>query len=226
MEVDFGELLASEGGSSYEKHPVVWLYEWPQLLEELHLWNGAGEQTRIKAGSNPFPGSLTTKQGGLQPWADFSCQKFQNAHGKPFIRTKKKTRQLIFQRLLRQGRSEKECIGDFIFLNWEPESRRDLGTVLGSGMALRFLGSLFSISCARQVGIGILESWASGRSILIRETEPCTRFSLCWVGVSCQLSIIFSISMLLFLIFIFIFLLLLQVLHPSSDFCWIFPYFW
>lgn len=130
----------------------------PSFLRNCIYGMGLGSKPGSRQGSNPFPGSLTTKQGGLQPWADFSCQKFQNAHGKPFIRTKKKTRQLIFQWLLRQGRSEKECIGDFIFLNWEHESRRDLGTVLGSGMALRFLGSLFSISCARQVGIGILES--------------------------------------------------------------------
>lgn len=117
MELDFGELLAAEGGSSYEKYSVVWLYEWSQLPEELHPWNGAGEQSRIKAGIKSPPRQFYHKarRAEKSPWADFSCQKFQNAHGKPFIRTKKETRQLIFQWLLRQGRSEKECIGDFIF---------------------------------------------------------------------------------------------------------------
>lgn len=115
MELDFGEILASEGGSSYEKRSVVWLYEWPQLLEELHPWNEAGEQTRIKAGSNPFPGSLTTKQGGLQPWADFSCQKFQNAHGKPFIRTKKRQDSWYFNSFWGKEDLKRNALGILFF---------------------------------------------------------------------------------------------------------------
>lgn len=78
-----------------------------------------------RQGSNPFMGSA--KQGGLQPWVDFSCQKSQNARGKQFLRTKQ-TRQLIFQWLSRQGRSEKESYWGFYLLNWESESRMESGS--------------------------------------------------------------------------------------------------
>lgn len=67
--------------------PVVWLYSGSQLLEELHPWDGAGEPSRDQIPSRAL---RQLSKGGLQPWVGFSCPKFQNAHGKLFLRTKKK----------------------------------------------------------------------------------------------------------------------------------------
>lgn len=130
------------------------------------------------------------------------------------------------------SRSEEEFTGDFVFWTGNLKAEGSWEQFLAQEWLSGFLAPGSPSAVPGRWGV---ESWNPG-ILGQRQTHPDegnramdTIFPLLDLGFpvsSHHIGWIFSISIILFLIFISIFLLLLQVLHPSSDCCWIFPCSW